>query len=84
VDVTPAFKQAVAEVEEGEWHPLERLVDGKPVRTEQEWAEVCFVPNWVAYRKSGPEYRFLAIREPLHQRELRGLESPRIDIPLGL
>ncbi|MDP3063692.1 MAG: transposase [Chloroflexota bacterium] len=85
VDVTPEFKRAVAEVAESEWRPLDRLVDGKPVRTEppinrdkQEWAEVCFVPNWVAYRKEGPEYRFLAIREPLGQRELPGLESPQL------
>lgn len=81
VDVTPEFKQAVAEVEEGEWHPLERLVDGKPVRTEQEWAEVCFVPNWVAHRKSSPEYRFLAIREPVRQRELPGLGNPQLPFP---
>jgi len=81
VDVTPEFKQAVAEVAGGEWHPLERLVDGKPVRTEQEWAEVCFVPNWVAHRKRGPEYRFLAIRDPLRQRELPGLESPQLPFP---
>ncbi len=81
VDVTPEFKRAVAEVKESEWRPLDRLVDGRPVRTEQEWAEVCFVPNWVAYRKDGPEYRFLAIRELLGQRELPGLERPQLPFP---
>jgi len=75
VDVTPGFKQAVAEVEEGEWHQLEREVDGKRVPTGQEWAEICFVPNWTAQRKDGPTYRFLAIRELLEQAEFPGLEA---------
>jgi len=75
VDVTEEFKRAVAEVEEGEWHPLERQVDGRRVETGQEWAEVCFVPNWTAHSKEGPTYRFLAIREQLQQAELPGLEA---------
>lgn len=75
VDVTPEFKRAVAEVEEGEWQPLEREVDGRRVRTGQEWAEVCFVPNWTAQHKEGPTYRFLAIRELLQQAELPGLQA---------
>ncbi len=75
VDVTAEFKHAVAEVEEGEWQPLEREVDGRRVRTGQEWAEVCFVPNWTAQRKEGPTYRFLAIRELLQQAEISGLEA---------
>ena len=75
VDVTAEFKQAVAEVEERDWQPLEREVDGQRVKTGQEWAEVCFVPNWTAQRKDGPTYRFLAIRELLQQPELPGLEA---------
>ena len=80
-DVTPAFKEAVAQVEEKEWYPLEKEVDGKLVKTEQEWAEVNFVPNWAGYKKGGPEYRFLAIRELLQQRELPGLDSPQLPFP---
>ncbi|MBM4431889.1 MAG: IS1380 family transposase [Chloroflexi bacterium] len=75
VDVTPEFKWAVAEVEEGDWHPLEREVAGKIMPAGQEWAEVCCVPNWAAHRKDGPTYRFLAIRELLEQAELSGLEA---------
>lgn len=75
VDVTAEFKRAVAEVEEGDWHPLEREVDGRRVSTGQEWAEVCFVPNWAAQHKDGPTYRFLAIRELMEQAELPGLET---------
>jgi hypothetical protein len=75
VDVTLEFKRAVAEVEEGDWHTLEREVDGQLVPTGQEWAEVCFVPNWTAQRNDAPTYRFLAIRELLQQAELPGLEA---------
>jgi hypothetical protein len=75
VDVTAEFKRAVSEVAEGEWQPLEREVEGQRVKTEQEWAEVCFVPNWTAQRKQGPTYRYLAIRELLKQAELPELEA---------
>jgi len=73
-DVTLEFKKAVAEVEESEWHPLEREIDGRKEATGQEWAEVCFVPNWTALSKEGPAYRFLAIRELLKQKQLPGME----------
>ena len=31
----------------------------------QEWAEVCFVPNWLSLRKKGADYRGAAIRDLL-------------------
>jgi hypothetical protein len=74
VDITAEFKKAVVEVEEQEWHPLEREIDGRKVDTGQEWAEVCFVPTWAALSKNGPSYRFLAIRELLRQKGLPGME----------
>lgn len=76
VDVTEAFKHAVAEVEQ--WHPLVHS-DGR--ESKQEWAEVCFVPNWVARKKGGPSYRFLAIREPLEQPSLSGVEERQKELP---
>jgi hypothetical protein len=75
VDVSAEYKRAVAEVSEGEWQPLEREVDGQRVKTKQEWAEVCFVPNWTAHRKEGPTYRYLAIRELLEQAEFPVLQA---------
>lgn len=45
------------------------------VDTGQEYVEVCFAPNWVGYRKHGPVYRYLAIREPLEQQALCGMED---------
>jgi hypothetical protein len=76
VDVTEAFKHAVAEVKE--WHPLPHS-DGH--ESKQEWAEVCFVPNWVGQSKKGPPYRFLAIREPLEQPSLPGVEERQKELP---
>lgn len=77
-DVTPAFRQAVREVREPDWKPLPRR-DGRS--GDQEWAEVCFVPEDAARKKSGPSYRFLAIREPLRQLELPGTESDQAELP---
>jgi hypothetical protein len=44
---------------------------------------VCFVPNWVGRSKHGPDYRFLAIREPLsRQLELPGIAGqPSLPFP---
>lgn len=43
------------------------MVDSKPQQTDQEYAEVCYVPNWAGSSKKRADYRFLAIREPLRQ-----------------
>jgi hypothetical protein len=66
-DVTPAFRAAVLATAETEWKPLVRLYDGKSQQTDQEWAEVCYVPNWAGHSRKRADYRFLAIREPLRQ-----------------
>jgi hypothetical protein len=51
------------------------------MESDQEWAEVCFVPNASAIKKDGPMYRFLAIREPLRQLELSGMQSEQSSLP---
>jgi hypothetical protein len=66
-DVPEAFRAAVKATAENEWKPLIRMFDGKPQETDQEWAEVCYVPNWEGYSRKRADYRFLAIREPLRQ-----------------
>src|SRR5271155_5733328 len=66
-DVTEAFRAEVRATAESEWKPLIRWVDGKPQQTDQEWAEVAYVPNWAGYSRKRADYRFLAIREPLRQ-----------------
>ena len=80
-DVTDPFKQAVAEVPDSDWHSLYRNYDdGMRIKLDQEWAEVCYVPNWAGHSKKGPAYRFLAIREPLRQLEIVGTE-PQPELP---
>jgi len=75
-DVTPEFKQAVSEVEELDWQPVYKKINGEKKKTGVEWAEVCYVPNAIGHSKKGPEYRYLAKREALvEQRQLPGLES---------
>jgi hypothetical protein len=74
-DVTPAFRKAVSEIAKEDWKALKREVDGKQIETGQEWAEVCFVPDWAAKSKNGPTYRFVATRELLHQQEFPGMEA---------
>jgi len=66
-DVTQPFRAAVLATPESEWKPLIRMLDGKPQVTDQEWAEVCYVPNWAGYSRTRADYRFLAVREPLRQ-----------------
>jgi len=76
-DVTGEFKVSVAEVPEGDWGPLYVEREGQRVKTDREWAEVCFVPNEIGHSKKGPVYRYMATREPLRQMELPGMEVQR-------
>jgi hypothetical protein len=66
-DVTAAFRAAVLATPEGEWKTLVRKVDGIEYATDQEWAEVVYVPNWAGHSRNRADYRYVAIREPLRQ-----------------
>lgn len=74
-DVTDEFKKAVREVEEEQWQPIYKDIGGMKIKTAKEWAEVCFVPNAIGHSKRGPEYRYIAWREPLEQKALPGMEQ---------
>jgi hypothetical protein len=81
-DVTPEFKRAVlTEVGDGDWKAIYKEFDGKLIKTNQEWAEVCFVPNAIAHKKDAPVYRYLAIREPLGSMDLPGMRMPQQEFP---
>ena len=80
VDVTVEFRRAVSQVGEQEWQTLYRKVGEHRVDTGQQWAEVNFVPSWIAYSKKNPEYRFIAIREPLNEQPLPGMET-QLELP---
>ncbi len=74
VMITPEFRKAVAQTPEGEWRDLRCEAEGSMDAAGQQWAEVEFVPNWTAYSKKDPYYRFLAVREPMHRPPLPGME----------
>jgi hypothetical protein len=79
-DVTPEFKKAVlTEVSQQDWQPIYREFDGKRIQTNQEWAEVCFIPNAISHRLDAPVYRYLAIREPMGSMDLPGM--PQQEFP---
>lgn len=80
-DVTREFKAAVEDVAEEDWHPVYKEVDGVRVKTNREWAEVCFVPNAIAFSGNAPVYRYLATREPLREPCLPGMDMDQLSLP---
>ena len=62
-DVSEAFREAVLEVEEKEWETFIQNKDGVKIKTNREWAEVCFVPSGMGLTSKSPVYRFIAERE---------------------
>jgi hypothetical protein len=81
-DVTAEFKKAVmTEVSEKDWQPLYEEYEGKKIRTNQEWAEVCFIPDAIGHHKGDPRYRYLAIREAMGSVELPGMPQPELPFP---
>ena len=81
-DVTPEFKKAVAEISESDWHPLYKKLDGKEIKTDTEWAEVCFVPNVICHSNKDPVYRYLVKRTSVaRQRSLPGMKQDALPFP---
>jgi hypothetical protein len=77
-DVSPEFKKAVKEIPESEWGPLHKEIKGQRVETRRSWAEVCFVPNAIGRSRKGPEYRYIAIREPMEEQlSFAGMEEDK-------
>ena len=77
-DMTTEFRKAVMEVQEQDWQPLCKTQRGRLVETGQEWAEVVYVPNVIAFGKDAPVYRYLAIREIMKQTELPGMDGTQV------
>ena len=77
-DVTPGFKKAVLEVPDSDWTALTKEVNGKGIDTGREWEEVCFMPNAIGHSKNGPEYRYIATRQIMHEQlDLPGMTDDR-------
>lgn len=82
-DVTTAFKAAVRSVKGSDWKPIYRdLGNGEKMKTDQEWAEVCYVPVRSILPKNAPDYRYIAIRESMSLQEtLSGVEEKQQTLP---
>ena len=77
--VTPEFKKAVKELSEKDWQAYYHVdQEGVATVTDHEVAELNFVPNWISYKKSNPDYRYVAIREKLNNCDNK---TKKIDLP---
>lgn len=80
-DVTPEFKKAVLETEESDWQSIYRDFDGYRMKTNLEWAEICFIPNAIGHSKDAHVYRYLAIREVMGSADLPGMSLSQQTFP---
>jgi hypothetical protein len=80
-DVSPDFKAAVEDVDKGDWYAIYKEVNGEMVKTGKEWAEVCFVPNTIAFGNKAPVYRYIATREALADQPLPGVDVEQLSLP---
>ena len=75
VPITKEFKEA-ADKPSVEWKVMQRKGrEGGSGKGGREYAEVGYVSNELARSKKAPEFRFIAIREPLEQPSLPGMEG---------
>ena len=81
-DMTEQFRSSVMEVAEEDWRPLYRTERGRQVETGQEWAEVVYVPNVIAFTDKVKPYRYIAIRELVRQNVLPGMDDTDTQISL--
>lgn len=64
--VSAGIKKAALELSDSDWKTIYTEDDkGNKIATNQEWADICFVPDWAV--KSKAEYRYIAIRESMKQ-----------------
>lgn len=76
--VSPGIKKEAQSIEEHHWHPIyQEDADGNKIKTNQEWADICFVPDWSV--KSKANYRYLAIREAMKPSKTK--ENEELDLP---
>jgi hypothetical protein len=81
-DVTPEFKKSVLrEVKEASWKPIYKESYGVRMKTNQEWADVCFIPSAIAHSKHAPRYHYIAIREAMGSMDFPELSLPQQEFP---
>lgn len=65
-NVTQGFKKEALALPEHAWSTVEKVDEqGQVCKTEQQFAEVCFVPDWAVKNKLSCYYRYIAIREKM-------------------
>jgi len=76
--VSAGIKREAQSIEEHHWHPIvHEDADGNQIKTNQEWADVCFVPDWSVRSKAS--YRYLVIREAMNPSKMK--EDEALDLP---
>jgi len=76
--VSARIKKEAQSTDERYWHPIVQTDDqGNEIKTNQEWADICFAPDWSV--KSQANYRYLAIREPMKPSKTK--ENEELDLP---
>lgn len=83
--MSAALKMEVKSLEEAAWKRLQvpHKKTGELIDTTYEYAEVAFVPNWVAACNTNPDYRFIVTREVVRQQiltETSGEEQLLLDM----
>lgn len=76
--VCASMRQEAQSIEGKHWEPIYQVdEEGDKIKTNQEWTDICYVPDWAV--KSKGNYRYLAIREPMSSLETSGTEE--LDLP---
>jgi hypothetical protein len=76
--VSAGIKKEAQSIDQQHWHPIyQDDADGNKIKTSQEWADICFVPDWSV--KSKAKYRYLAIREAMNPSKTK--EDEALDLP---
>jgi len=76
--VTSGIKKEAQSLDEKHWHPIyQEDADGTKIKTNQEWADICFVPEWSV--RSTASYRYLAIREAM--KPSKNKNDDELDLP---
>jgi hypothetical protein len=76
--VSAGIKKEAQSLDEKHWHPIYQSdADGIKIKTNQEWADICFVPDWTVSSKG--TYRYIAIREAMKPSKTKSDEE--IELP---
>jgi len=76
--VSAGIKKEALSLDEKHWHPIyQEDTEGNKIKTNQEWADICFVPEWAVRSKAS--YRYLAIREAMKPSKTK--QDDELDLP---